>query len=86
MRGQNQRLHQEGMGSRTASHAVHTPPIHPLFSLFSCPYKNFPTESFIAHMADSSALCGCTALRMILLNLIIGGNTHHPHETVLGTP
>src|SRR5207244_8895060 len=39
MRGQNQRLHQEGMGSRTASHAVHTPPIHPLFSLFSCPYK-----------------------------------------------
>src|SRR5437868_10572496 len=39
MRGQNQRLHQEGMGSRTASHAVHTPPIRPLFSLFSCPYK-----------------------------------------------
>src|SRR5256885_9717323 len=39
MRGKNQRLHQEGMGSRTASHAVHTPPIHPLFSLFSCPYK-----------------------------------------------
>src|SRR5437868_9676978 len=39
MRGKNQRLHQEGMGSRTASHAVHTPPIPPLFSLFSCPYK-----------------------------------------------
>jgi len=39
MRGENQRLHQEGNGSRTASHAVHTPPIVSFFSLFSCPDK-----------------------------------------------
>src|SRR2546423_6636799 len=28
-----------GKGSRNASYAVHTPPIHAFFSLFSCPYK-----------------------------------------------
>ncbi len=42
MRGENQRPHQEGNGSRTASHAVHvvhTPPRDALFSLFSCPDK-----------------------------------------------
>jgi hypothetical protein len=39
MRGKNQRPHQEGRGSRTAAHAVHTPPRGPFFSLFSRPYK-----------------------------------------------
>ncbi len=39
MRGENQRPHQEGNGSRTASHAVYTPPIDSSFSLFSCPDK-----------------------------------------------
>ena len=39
MRGNDQRSPQEGKGSRTASYAVHTPPIHAFFSLFSCPYK-----------------------------------------------
>jgi hypothetical protein len=39
MRGQDPRSQQEGNGSRTASSAVHPPPIHAFFSLFSCPDK-----------------------------------------------
>ena len=39
MRGRNQRPHQEGNGSRTASHVVYTPPRDTFFSLFSCPDK-----------------------------------------------
>ena len=39
MRGKDPRSQQEGNGSRTASSAVHTPPIHAFFSLFSCPDK-----------------------------------------------
>src|SRR3989442_13714640 len=39
MRGQDPDSQQEGNGSRTASSAVHPPPIHALFSLFSCPDK-----------------------------------------------
>src|SRR5947209_10727180 len=39
MRERNQRPHQEGGGSRIASHAVHTPPLPALFSLFTCPDK-----------------------------------------------
>src|SRR3989442_15909751 len=37
MRDSNQRLQQEGSGSRMASHAVHTPPREAFFSLFTCP-------------------------------------------------
>ena len=39
MRDSNQRLQQEGSGSRMASHAVHTPPREAFFSLFTCPYS-----------------------------------------------
>ena len=42
MRGENQRPHQEGNGSRTTSyavHVVHTLSREALFSLFSCPDK-----------------------------------------------
>ena len=69
MRGQNQRLHQEGMGSRTASHAVHTPPIHPLFSLFSCPYKisqqshlscTWPIDRPCVDVPISRLFCSCS--------------------------
>src|SRR5437899_3564774 len=37
MRDSNQRLQQEGSGSRMASHAIHTPPREAFFSLFTCP-------------------------------------------------
>jgi hypothetical protein len=42
MRGEDRHPHQEGNGSRTASHAVHvvhTPSRDAFFSLFSCPDK-----------------------------------------------
>src|SRR5439155_1946208 len=39
MRGKDPCSPQEGKGSRAASSAVHTPSIHALFSLFSCPDK-----------------------------------------------
>src|SRR5438105_823263 len=39
MRDSHPRLHQEGSGSRIASHAVPTPPLAAFFSLFTCPYK-----------------------------------------------
>src|SRR5258707_11388650 len=55
MRDRNQRLHQEGSGSRIASHAVHTPPIDTFFSLFTCPYR-------ISQQSHESAPTGVGAL------------------------
>src|SRR2546430_17528684 len=77
MRGQNQRLHQEGMGSRTASHAVHTPPIHPLFSLFSCPYKisqqshlsrTSPIYRPCVDISISDVFCSCSLSALDLIH------------------
>ena len=48
MRDSNQRLQQEGSGSRIASHAVHTPPREAFFSLFTCPYSISQQSQLIA--------------------------------------
>ena len=70
MRGNDQRSPQEGKGSRTASYAVHTPPIHAFFSLFSCPYKiSQQSHSYTPLTSKRGELRNCIG-KMILIEII----------------